>query len=64
MPHTDRLADTIPEACHRLSVSRSALYREISSGKMRAVKVRGRTLITRADQVDWLDSLPTLAKCA
>lgn len=27
---------------------------------LRAVKVRGRTLITRADQCAWLDSLPAM----
>jgi excisionase family DNA binding protein len=54
------IADTIPVACARLGISRSTCYLEISQGKLRAVKVRGRTLLTREDQTAWLNSLPAL----
>ena len=64
MPDTDRLADTIPQACHRMCLSRSALYREIADGRLRAKKIRGRTIISRVDQASWLDSLPAMATCA
>lgn len=53
----DAIADTIPAACARLGISRSTLYLEISSGRLRAVKVRGRTLLRRIDQTAWADSL-------
>ena len=58
--HADALADTVPTACARLGIARSSLYIEISEGRLRAVKARGRTLITRADQVAWLNSLPAI----
>ena len=54
------LADTIPNACARLGCSRSTIYLEIAAGKLRAVKVRGRTILTRADQAAWLASLPAM----
>ena len=60
MPELDRLADSIAEACRRLSISRSAIYREISAGRLRAIKMRGRTLIARADQAAWLNNLPEM----
>ena len=44
--HAGALADTIPGACARLGIARSSLYIEISEGRLRAVKMRGRTLIT------------------
>ncbi len=54
------IADAIPAACIRLSISRSTLYLELASGALRGVKVRGRTLITREAQLDWLNSLPAM----
>ena len=58
--HPDALADTVPVACARLGVSRSTLYLEISAGRLRAVKVRGRTLLRRVDQSSWADNLPAM----
>ena len=58
--HTGPLADTIPAACARLGIARSSLYIEIAEGRLRALKMRGRTLITLADQVAWLNSLPAI----
>lgn len=58
MTPDQHLADTIPEACARLRVSRSTLYQELKSGRLVAVKARGRTLITREAQAAWLRSLP------
>lgn len=62
MPNSTPVADTITGACARLSISRSTVYNEISAGRLRAVKARGRTLILRADGDLWLATLPTLAK--
>lgn len=56
----DALADQVPGACARLGLSRSTLYLEIAAGRLRAVKVRGRTLITREDQAAWVKSLPAM----
>lgn len=62
--HEDALADTIPGACARLGISRSSAYVEIAQGRLRAVKARGRTLVTRVDQLEWLNSLPTVPAAA
>ena len=56
----DALADTVPAACARLGISRSTLHLEVASGHLRAVKAGGRTLIRRADQLSWVDSLPAI----
>lgn len=56
------LADTIEGTLARLGISRSTCYREIAAGRLRAVKVRNRTLVTRADQLAWLNSLPAIGK--
>jgi excisionase family DNA binding protein len=53
------MMDTIPQACARLKVSRSALYAQMRLGQLRAVKVGRRTLITRAEQQRWLSELPS-----
>lgn len=58
MTTDQQLADTIPEACARLRCSRSTLYLELKAGRLIAVKVRGRTLITREESSRWLASLP------
>lgn len=39
------VAHTITNACHLLSISRSTLYLLASQGKLRLVKVAGRTLV-------------------
>lgn len=60
----DRLADTVPGTAYRLSISHTQIYAEIKAGRLRAVKMGGKTLITRADQQAWLDSLPQLNTAA
>lgn len=55
--HPDALADPIPAACARLGISRSTAYLEASANRLKFVKVRGRTLITRAEQERFLASL-------
>jgi len=55
------LADPIPVAAARLSISRSLLYLEIKAGHITALKARGRTLIARTEQSRWLNSLPSAA---
>lgn len=58
--HPDALADPIPAACARLGISRTALYRAISEQRLKAVKMRGKTLITRDAQRAFIDSLPAI----
>jgi hypothetical protein len=52
------IADTVKGAAARLSLSVSSLYVEMNKGRLKAVKVRGRTLITRQAQADFLAALP------
>ena len=54
---SEPLADSIPAAASRLGVSRSLAYLEIKAGRLQALKVRGRTIITRAEQERFLASL-------
>ena len=58
--HADALADTVLGACARLGISRSACYIQLAQGNLRAKKVGGRTLISRAAQAAWLDNLPDM----
>ena len=52
------LADPIPEACRRLGMSKSTLYLELKAGAIKALKIRGKSIITRAEQERYLTSLP------
>jgi len=42
------------------NVSRTTIYNEIKSGRLKAKKLGGRTIITAEDERAWLDSLPVL----
>ena len=55
--HPDALADPIPAACARLGISRSTAYLENSAKRLNFVRVRGRVLVTRAEQERFLASL-------
>ncbi|KPF81424.1 helix-turn-helix domain-containing protein [Novosphingobium sp. AAP93] len=57
---TDRKADSIPATAARLSVSERTIYREISAGKLRAVRAGRRVLVTREEQDRWLNALPAV----
>ncbi len=58
------IADPVPAACARMGISRSTLYLELADGRLTALKARGRTLISRAEQARWLAALPELAAAA
>ncbi|MGH8036507.1 MAG: helix-turn-helix transcriptional regulator [Stenotrophomonas sp.] len=45
----DPLLHRIPDACRRLSVSRTTLYELIKSGEIRSVKIGSRSLVPEAD---------------
>jgi len=50
----------ISDACRALSISRSALYRELAAGRIEARKAGGMTLIPARSVDAWLDGLPTI----
>ena len=50
----------ISDACRALSISRSALYRELAAGRLEARKAGGMTLIPARSVDAWLDGLPTI----
>lgn len=45
--HSDILAYRINDATRIIGLGRSAIYGLIASGKLKAIKIGGRTLITR-----------------
>lgn len=55
------LADSVPVAAARLGVSRSLAYVLIKNRELRALKVRGRTIISRDEQSRFLASLANAA---
>ena len=57
MLHENEAMD-IPQFCARFRVSRSKLYDEISTGRLRAVKIGRRTVILASDAAEWLAALP------
>jgi excisionase family DNA binding protein len=44
-PHTPKLGYSIREACQASSLGRTTIYKAISTGRLRAVRVGGRTII-------------------
>jgi excisionase family DNA binding protein len=58
------LAYSIPEACAVASTGRSALYEEIRSGRLRAVKNGRRTIILARDLRAWVEGLPQIVIAA
>lgn len=55
---------TVYEACQRARISRTFLYGEIGSGRLRAVKAGRKTLIRTGDLRAWLASLPSFSSRA
>ena len=64
MENVEPIVDTLERACARLSISRSLAYTEIKAGRLIALKARGRTLITREAQAQYLAALPTVGQPA
>lgn len=56
-----RVALCVNDACASLSISRTTLYEEIASGRLRAVKCGKRTLIPADGIKAWLAGLPAKA---
>jgi excisionase family DNA binding protein len=57
---TDKLAYSITELAQVAGVGRSFIYEEINSGQLKMKKAGRRTLILRADAMNWLASLPEI----
>ena len=55
---TDVVAHTVPDFIRRFGIGRTKLYEELNSGRLKARKVGGRTLILEADAQEWLAELP------
>lgn len=58
---TDKNAYTPAEICRRNGIGKTTLYAEIKSGRLEAIKVGRRTLITASAEQAWLATLPRLA---
>ena len=50
-----RPAYRIDEFCREFGIGRTTTYDEIREGRLRAFKIRGRTLIAGEDAVAWRD---------
>ena len=57
-----RRAFSVCQFCRRYGVGRTTAYAEIAAGRLRAVKVGHRTLITNDAAEAWLASLPELRR--
>jgi excisionase family DNA binding protein len=55
------LAYTIAEVCKLSKTGRTAVYTEIKSGALRAVKRGRRTLVRAEDLQKWMRNLPEIA---
>ena len=53
------LAYTIAETCERLGIGRTTAYRLMSSGRLPARKIAGRTLVLANDLERFLAELPS-----
>ena len=51
---------TLKDFCDAYRVCRETAYRQIRTGRLRAVKLGRKTLILRADADAWAASLPAL----
>ena len=50
VPQEDRLAYSIPELAKGLGISASTLWKHIGTGKIHAVRIGGRTVVTHAER--------------
>jgi excisionase family DNA binding protein len=54
-PQPNRLAWPIPEGARRMGISRTTVYKLAGEGKLRLIKIAGRTLIPDAEIVRLVD---------
>ncbi|WP_231120091.1 helix-turn-helix domain-containing protein [Mycobacterium colombiense] len=53
--------NTIKEVAGRTRLSRSKIYEELESGRLKSVKVGRRRLVTESQLIDYIDSLVIVA---
>jgi excisionase family DNA binding protein len=56
--HLDKLSYSITEATRALGIGRSKLFQELAVGRLKALKLGSRTLITRDELARYLADLP------
>jgi hypothetical protein len=52
------------EFCRAYGLGRTTAYKEVKSGRRRALKAGRRTIISREDAESWLRSLPAVGELA
>ena len=50
--------------CRRNGIGRTSFYAEVQAKRLKARKVRGRTVVAKEDAAAWRASLPTLETAA
>lgn len=48
-PQSDRFAYPVNDACHALGIKRTSLYELAKTGKLKLIKIAGRTLVPRTE---------------
>jgi len=48
-PSNERLAYRVSEACAKLSIGRTSLYQLVKDGKLKLIKIAGRTLVPHSE---------------
>ena len=56
-PAIDTLANTIPDACRRLGIKNTTVYKLVKEGKLQTVKLGGRTVVLEAELQRFVASL-------
>lgn len=56
-----RGALTVDEFCGWASIGRSKFYQEVNAGRITLRKIGRKSVITMADAVEWINSLPVAA---
>jgi hypothetical protein len=59
-----RLAFSIESFADAHEIGRSSVFNEINSGRLKARKVNGRTIITDEDAAEWRANLPLAGEAA
>jgi excisionase family DNA binding protein len=59
-PISAQRAFSIEEFCRRYGVGRTKVYEELKLGRLRALKVGRRTIISKDDAENWLLHLPLM----
>jgi excisionase family DNA binding protein len=52
---------TVSAFCQQYSLGRTKFYAELNSGRLTALKLGAKTLVSRAEAERWLKSLPQVA---